>query len=378
MWSQTLPHCSLAWRCGRLLSKRIKLKQQTYCRGFHSSPTMFLFWRNGKNVGLGAFPTTMESRARLHDGRSLLDRYVFVKTLENYYDDVPSGIILDTAYADSQPNEDFDPITPVVVGLHDTPGSHKDLAPILNTFAKLGCRTIAPTFPGHGDTQGLLQGYDDVFSHSSTERAIFVHDFLIDLGIQRVDLLIGVGASCYTIMRMCAGFDSTEYYRSIALISPWPLTRPRFEKDLEASKKLQLLWDRPFFRLPMRMFLSGYRVGEASTPRDKVTTAYLLNNLDLGEAAGSALATSATNVPRTVIYGGMDPEVSEDLYNDLLDKLEIPQRNVAAFRGKLDAPLLPGALKFPDGGYDLHLQHPGIISVYLLNLIKLFHPHIRI
>lgn len=84
-----------------------------------------------------------------HDGKSLLHRYIFVKTLHNFYEDVPGGIILDTAYADSRPGDDFDPAVPVIVGLHDTPGSHQDLIPLLSTFAKLGCRTIAPTFPGN-------------------------------------------------------------------------------------------------------------------------------------------------------------------------------------------------------------------------------------
>ena len=38
---------------------------------------------------------------------------------------------------------------------------------------------------GHGNTQGLMRGFDDVFTHSTLERAMFLQDFLDTLGIEK-------------------------------------------------------------------------------------------------------------------------------------------------------------------------------------------------
>ena len=97
------------------------------------------------------FPANLQkkdSQSALHDGKSVVDRFIFVKTLCEFYEDFQEGIILDASYTDSRPNADWDSSTPIVLALHDTPGSHQELKPLLNTFAKLGCRTIAPSFPG--------------------------------------------------------------------------------------------------------------------------------------------------------------------------------------------------------------------------------------
>ena len=142
-----LHHC-----CNWLRSRPSKHKQYSVSRNqialrrrISSSPTLSDFW-GLKNANVTYFQEG--SSPPLHDGLSLLDRYIFVKTLVNLYEDVSNGIILDTAYADSRPGEEYDPAVPVVVGIHDTPGTHSDVVSILSTFAKVGCRTIAPTFPG--------------------------------------------------------------------------------------------------------------------------------------------------------------------------------------------------------------------------------------
>ena len=140
-------HCFSRHKCmfRRTKNNSSSRKKNILRRKFSSSRSLSSFW-NLKNPSVTYFQEG--SSSSLHDGLSLLDRYIFVKTLVNFYEDVPDGIILDTAYADSRPGEEFDPAVPVIVGVHDTPGSHSELESILRTFAKVGCRTIAPTFPG--------------------------------------------------------------------------------------------------------------------------------------------------------------------------------------------------------------------------------------
>ncbi|XP_059170680.1 uncharacterized protein LOC131952154 isoform X2 [Physella acuta] len=313
----------------------------------------------------------------VHDGRSLVDRYIFVKLLSNFYQDIPDGIILDTAYADSRPGEDFDPHVPVVLGLHDTPGTHHDLLPILGTFAKLGCRTIAPTFPGHGETYGLMRGFDDIFAHSTIERAMFIHNFLANIGIEKVDVVVAVGAACYPAMRLCVGEDSSSMYKSMALISPWPFKRPRYDTATDAARKIQFCWDRPLLRQPAKfLLLPKYKIGK--TTREKVTAAFLLNNLDLSEVSGFALAMSVANTPRLVFFGEQDQAVEKELYYDVVDKLDIPKSSITVFKGKLDYPLMPGVVVFPNESYDIHKKQSSIISMCVLEMVKLFHPGIRL
>lgn len=114
-------------------------------RKLSTTRSIAIFWKDKISV---QDTNKMNNSHTSHDGKSLVNRYIFVQTLDQFYEDVPDGIILDTAYADSRPGEAYDKHVPVVLGLHDTPGTHHDLLPILGTFAKLGCRTIAPTFPG--------------------------------------------------------------------------------------------------------------------------------------------------------------------------------------------------------------------------------------
>lgn len=223
-----------------------------------------------------------------------------------------------------------------------------------------------------------MAGFNDVFTQSTQERSHFVIDFLLDLEIQRVDMLVGVGASCYTVLQLAALYDLPIKFNSIALISPWSLSSPRSQDEQEIAKKLQKFWDRPFYRSPVKVILPKYKIGRGKTTEEKVAMAYLLNNLDLGELVGVSLAITANNIPRTVIFGEQDPEVNKEQHYELLQTLNIPERNVFSFKGKLDAPRLPGALVFPNGGYDLHLQQSSVISLYLLNLIQLFHPQIQI
>jgi pimeloyl-ACP methyl ester carboxylesterase len=58
------------------------------------------------------------------------------------------GVVFDTAYLDSHPAVGFNPDMPVLVALHDSPGSSTDLVPLLQPFVNLGYRVIAPDFPG--------------------------------------------------------------------------------------------------------------------------------------------------------------------------------------------------------------------------------------
>lgn len=78
----------------------------------------------------------------------LKQRYIYVQTSINRWEDVPGGVVFDVAYLDSAPGDKINPAIPLVVSLHTTPGSFYDLQPILQACVKSGCRVLAPEFPG--------------------------------------------------------------------------------------------------------------------------------------------------------------------------------------------------------------------------------------
>ena len=40
-------------------------------------------------------------------------------------------------------------------------------------------------FSGCGDTVGIEKGYDEAFMHSTSEKAEFIKDFLLNINVQR-------------------------------------------------------------------------------------------------------------------------------------------------------------------------------------------------
>lgn len=39
---------------------------------------------------------------------------------------------------------------------------------------------------GHGHTEGVIQSFNDAFTHSTCEKAEFVRDFLVSLGVKKL------------------------------------------------------------------------------------------------------------------------------------------------------------------------------------------------
>lgn len=135
--------------CVRLLCPQIQRslhlsRNQRVCRSvnLNSSKT------SRKSASIAALGS--EADVSADSQRTLLwQRYIYVQTSVERWEDVPGGVYLDAAYLDSAPGDKYNPAVPVVVGLHSTPGNFYDLQPVLEAFAKCGCRVVAPAFPGN-------------------------------------------------------------------------------------------------------------------------------------------------------------------------------------------------------------------------------------
>lgn len=108
----------------------------------HSSKT------NRKSASIAARTATEVKDLQSTQDNPLKQRYIYVQTSINRWEDVPGGVLFDVAYLDSAPGDKINPAVPLVVSLHTTPGSFYDLQPILQACIKSGCRVLAPAFPG--------------------------------------------------------------------------------------------------------------------------------------------------------------------------------------------------------------------------------------
>ena len=107
--------------------------------------------RNSASITATSTAETGESQ---NTQTSLLrQRFIYVQTSVNRWEDVPGGVMFDTAYLDSAPGDRINPAVPLIVSLHSTPGSFYDVLPVLEACVKAGCRVLAPAFPGQDMSQ---------------------------------------------------------------------------------------------------------------------------------------------------------------------------------------------------------------------------------
>ncbi|XP_076472171.1 uncharacterized protein LOC143301632 [Babylonia areolata] len=359
-----------------------KLSNQTQKHFFTTSPQHFVnrsFLLNSPKSTRKSASVIAPAPTELSDIQSspLQQRYIYVHTSVDRWEDVPGGLVFDTAYLDSMPDSSVNPAMPLVVSLHNTPGSNHDLTPVLQAFAKSGCRVLAPAFPGTGHTEGILAAYSDVFSHSTSEKAEFVRDFLAALDVKKVDLLIGHGSGCYPAMRLTAGKDTSTLFKSTAFLSPWPHCSFKGTSQKNLLILLHDMWERPFYR-PMARALSRLVTNTPNTTAlERMAMVYTLYNLNFEEVGGFGLALDTQKFPRVMFFAEDDSFVDAQLSYQLAEMIGIGSDCTHRFTGQLERDKMdhfPSCLVFDKGGQHVHSQQSGVITAVLFNLLKSVRP----
>ncbi|KAK7098886.1 uncharacterized protein [Littorina saxatilis] len=374
--SQTTRHCTKFStklkppnQMNYISTSAARLVRQSECR--HSS-------RSGRKSASITSTAATEAQALPHRQTSHLhQRFIYVQTSTNRWEDIPGGVIFDVAYLDSAPGEKINPSVPLVVSLHSTPGSFYDLQPILESFVKAGCRVLAPSFPGHGYTEGVTKGYSDVFMHSTSEKAEFVRDFLANLGVEKVDLLIGQGCGCYPAMRLTAGIDTTNMFRSVAFLSPWPHRSFRAMRQKNLIPLLHDMWERPYYRTMAKAMSRLLSNTHNASTQERITLVYTLYHANFGEIGGLTVALDAQNVPRVMFFSEDDQFVESDASYELADLMGIGEDRTHRFTGQLEKGTeeqFPSCFVFDKGGQHLEDTQPGVITAVLLKLLSKVRP----
>ncbi|XP_046364882.2 uncharacterized protein LOC124141047 [Haliotis rufescens] len=313
-------------------------------------------------------------------------RYLYVHTSIGRWVDIPDGLVFDVGYGDSMPDKPWTRATPTVLGLHSTPGSHEDLGPLLQPFVKLGCRVIAPNFPGFDYTEGIISPYNDVFTHSTDEKAEFVRDFLHNMGVESVDLVIGHGAACNPLLRLATTKETAHLFKSAVLISPWPHRPFRGINPYSLHQRITALWDRPALRFMCRLLarraakslgLQGHSINSV------IRTSQTVTNMGFDEIAGILIAADMLMLPCAVFYSGDDKFIEEDVYKEFLHLMGISadREMLVGEDGKICVPAsvegFPKTLRFESGGQDLHTRYPGLINAVSWSLLQHVRPDAR-
>ncbi|XP_071182164.1 uncharacterized protein [Mytilus edulis] len=261
-------------------------------------------------------------------------RYVFVRTCVDFWTDIPVGVMFDTAYLDTHPGISLKPDTPVIVALHDTPGSLYDMIPILQPFCNLGYRVVAPNFPDKIHTRGMNRYDDTTFSGKTDERVTFIHDFLQTIGIERIDMLIGQGSGCNTVISYTANLLNKHAVRSIALLSPIGHKPGKALKEYPAVLEFDMLWNKStLFKYPLRASLEisafhKFPVLRTYRQSDRLKVMLHFAGFQYEWLNSDSFGIGSSSIPRLMTYNLNNKLVDKDLMEEYTDLLGIPETNV--------------------------------------------------
>ncbi|KAL3842560.1 hypothetical protein ACJMK2_020556 [Sinanodonta woodiana] len=312
----------------RFISFRGVFRLLTGCRSFtnlNASPTVC---RNiiQSSTAVRCYSTTL---IKLKTGdlssSSLHERYIVVLTSVGHWEDVPEGVLFDVGYLDSHPAGQYNPRQPTIVGIHDIPGTHGDLIDVLEPFAKLGCRVVIPNFPGFGTTHGSSRSDETIFQHTLEERGQFLADFVANLGIPRIELLVGLRSGCHLALWLgCAG---RKIIKAVALISPSGHKEARTARLSFLIQNIRNLWDYPLYRIWLRGMACIEKKNKGHknlTVRDEISAFRCHGSIDYNEINAALLTLAGNNVPRCIIYGQADSDDGKNILEHYSSLLSVP------------------------------------------------------
>lgn len=230
-------------------------------------------------------------------------------------------------YVDSQPYSPYNPDVPIVLGLHGSPGSHKDLDSVMVPLSKRGYRTVSINFPGVSVTTGVTSQDSDAFSHSPSEKADFVASFVKELNITRVDMAIAHSAACYTLYHLAV---TKKLCKSVLYLAPAPHVS-------QWNIQLMYLWKSlaftPFIRLisgPLIYILRKSTVfGRFTADEMKITT--LTMTSERHDMMRNAALVRESHVPRIMVYGHRDALVKANTSKQLAETLGLYPENFTTY-----------------------------------------------
>lgn len=261
-------------------------------------------------------------------------RFLYIDTSVGVWEDYPTGVEFDVGYVDSKEGSvQVKETLPVILGLPSTVGSHTELTDRLKTFAKLGYRVIILNMPGSFLCRGRTTADESIFTFTVQEKADFVKDFLLHLGIKSVGMLVTSSCSVYTGMYLCVHYHTM--FKSFVMINPTGLEKTKNMKHFPFQKVLKHVWDRQYFMQPVFIgiifFLKLFTQKRSWSTRNIITYIRTMTALSFVDTKKLAEDLSYRTIPKFAVYGADSWELNQASTIELLQLIGIPQSSVTVY-----------------------------------------------
>lgn len=130
----------------------------------------------------------------------------------------PEGLELTVDYADTaSEGQEFEK---VIVAVHGCPGYYTNFDRLIEHFRHSKVRVIAPNLPDFSHTRST-----QTFWHSTAEKALFLKDFLRQLGVTTIDCLV---SHSFGIQTIAALWEDVSHSLTLCIIAltQFPLFNP--------------------------------------------------------------------------------------------------------------------------------------------------------
>ncbi|XP_064635361.1 uncharacterized protein LOC135492699 [Lineus longissimus] len=297
-----------------------------------------------------------------------------VETCGEIYEDDPYHIKFSTSYIDTGARGHEECQTVMMV--HGAPGSHHDFVPIIDILVTKGIRVIAPNMPGYGFTKGLVQMDDEAFIQSTEERTDFLLDFLSEIGVPKIDMIVAHSSGSSAALKI---LSQSNKVKALTTICPLPhnlecIETYLFVKSL-ASKQDSLFWKniaKKYVRNKSTQF--GFT---AEDPRHMMQALLAISNSQFRDIGSFAMSLSLKHVPVLAVYTDDDRFISPDKAAEFLDLLGISPHRVATLdvgggveTSGVDFKGYPRGVKLNAGGHHPHLKYPQFFAEEILKFLE--------
>lgn len=290
-----------------------------------------------------------------------------------------TGVTFDVAYVDTHP--DAPPTKPTVVALHGCPGNHLDFKELTAFLDGKGVRVIAPNFPGYGWTPTDKYKY---FTHTQTEKAIFVTDFLDTINVKKVDLMIAHSAGVYPGLQL---YSHDARVASMVMINPGSLQRIEGLQPKWIFKLTSRGYRHYFFRvLSLVMIKLLLRIiGYGNTDAHQMSVAFeTLVNIDFDMSRQDAAKLASLKSKLGLIYSTNDRVVTLPQFEEYVKVLGNDEDVVSRYdlnggltKARTDICSTFQAHRFETGGHFVMKKFPNAVNNIIYEFLKDVRPDLK-
>lgn len=284
-------------------------------------------------------------------------RFVYVRTSVSVWEEYPEGVQFDVGYVDTKLLKGSKSASnvPVILALPSSAGTHAEFFSILLSFVKLGYRVVIPNLPGTAFCRGRAKADEAIFTMSVEEKMDFVKDFLSELQIDRVDMLVTSGCSVYTGVRLC--MFHPDLVKSLVMVNPTGVQPIRSMKPVRLHEKFSKMYDDRF--VLQGVFSSLVSLVKLFTKKrdwdtcNVVTYSRTIGALSFSDEKASAGYFKSRTVPRLALYGGDTDFLDVKSTEEYLACMGIPESAITLVdqQGSVVQQGVP-----ENGNYGIHIQ----------------------